>query len=72
MSRIIINSPLIVRALTERSEEERKNLYFVSDETVSEVPFVRVCTKRNLESDEMSDYPVYEFQIVGIMKKFLD
>ena len=27
---------------------------------MSEVPFVRVCTKRNLESDEMSDYPVYE------------
>ena len=61
MSGIIINSPLIVRALTERREEEGKRfLYFVSDETVSEVPFVRVCMKRNLESDKMSDYPVYE------------
>ena len=55
------NFPLNVISLTESREEERKNIYFVSDETLSEVPFVRVCTKeKNLESDEMSDYPVYE------------
>ena len=54
------NFPLNVISLTESREEERKKNYFVSDETVSEVPFVRVCTKRNLESDEMSDNPVYE------------
>ena len=43
----------------EKRREEKK-LYFVSDENLCEVPFVRVCTKRNLESDEMSDFPVYE------------
>ena len=40
------NFPLNVISLTESREEEReKKIYFVSDETLSEVPFVRVCTK---------------------------